>query len=260
MGQLISPVLGCSTDTAKGRRLRKRGQSLPILYVIENTAPQNPQVTRTQKYFFFIFFSTLRLSHLTHLTQLVNLLPQQLSAKNLKGVQRRMHFAHAAHLSSFSSSPFRFLIISSPSPHPHTRTNIRSLAPLSVTLHLFFLTHTTMVSSTSTEPTSGIKSPDTRPQLVHIPSMPSVRSTSSPTPSTASTSSALPETPVQEVIFRHGRVEDAPLMSEMQFSNYKHHYSKIVAKEFLDNLDYDEMARFHAKNMTRKNRFCLFVS
>lgn len=40
-------------------------------------------------------------------------------------------------------------------------------------------------------------------------------------------------------------------MTEMQFSNYLHHYRKFLPSSFLDNLNYQAMTDFHAKRMTR---------
>jgi hypothetical protein len=108
------------------------------------------------------------------------------------------------------------------------------------------------VSEKTTTTTPSLQSSEKQTQLVYIPSLPSVRFVSSLTPCTSSSSTHLSEKPVQEVIFRHGRVEDAPFMTEMQFSNYKYHYSHIMAKDVLDNLNHEDMTRFHANNMTRK--------
>ncbi|KAG0364140.1 hypothetical protein BC939DRAFT_477035 [Gamsiella multidivaricata] len=91
------------------------------------------------------------------------------------------------------------------------------------------------------------------PIPVHIPSRPSIRSTAS-FASTASTNSSssthLSEKPVETVTFRHGQVEDAALMTEMQFSNYLYHYRDIAPKIFLDTLDYSKMTTRHVKRMT----------
>ncbi|KAF9919676.1 hypothetical protein FBU30_010675 [Linnemannia zychae] len=89
--------------------------------------------------------------------------------------------------------------------------------------------------------------------LVNIPNRPSVRSVSSYS-SISSTetvsSSHLAANSVDDVVYRHGRIEDAPLMTEMQFSNYLFHYHKFLPRKFLDNLDYPAMTSFHAKRMT----------
>ncbi|KAF9576399.1 hypothetical protein EC968_008694 [Mortierella alpina] len=88
--------------------------------------------------------------------------------------------------------------------------------------------------------------------LVRIPSRPPIRSSSSHS-STASTESSastnLAPGPVQQVIFRHGRVEEAAAMTEMQFSNYLFHYHSILPKVFLDNLDYEQMTAIHVKKL-----------
>ncbi|KAF9374948.1 hypothetical protein CPB97_011804 [Podila verticillata] len=91
--------------------------------------------------------------------------------------------------------------------------------------------------------------------LVHIPSMPSIRSenlssSTSSLSSTTSSKSNLAERPVDAVIYRHGRVEDAPHFTEMQFSNYLFHYHSIAPKYFLDTLDYPAMTAKHAERMT----------
>ncbi|KAF9138268.1 hypothetical protein BG015_002444 [Linnemannia schmuckeri] len=87
--------------------------------------------------------------------------------------------------------------------------------------------------------------------LVNIPSRPSIRSASSlSVASSTDTVSSTTTTSVDEVVFRHGKVEDAALMTEMQFSNYHHHYRKILPSSFLDNLNYQAMTDFHAKRMT----------
>ncbi|KAG0018904.1 hypothetical protein BGZ81_010026 [Podila clonocystis] len=90
--------------------------------------------------------------------------------------------------------------------------------------------------------------------LVHIPSMPSIRSSENLSSSTSSASSAssksnLAEGPVDAVIYRHGRVEDASHMTEMQFSNYLFHYPGIAPQFFLDTLDYPAMTAKHAERM-----------
>lgn len=95
--------------------------------------------------------------------------------------------------------------------------------------------------------------------LVHIPSMPSIRSenlssSTSSLSSTTSSKSNLAERPVDAVIYRHGRVEDAPHFTEMQFSNYLFHYHSIAPKYFLDTLDYPAMTAKHAERMTRMFR------
>lgn len=95
--------------------------------------------------------------------------------------------------------------------------------------------------------------------LVHIPSMPSTRSenlssSTSSASSTTSSKSNQAERPVDAVIYRHGRVEDAPHFTEMQFSNYLFHYHSIAPKLFLDTLDYPAMNAKHAKRMTRMFR------
>ncbi|KAG0297397.1 hypothetical protein BGZ96_006577 [Linnemannia gamsii] len=87
--------------------------------------------------------------------------------------------------------------------------------------------------------------------LVNVPSRPSVRSASSFSSVTSANSvTSTTTTPVNEVVFRHGRVEDAALMTEMQFSNYNHHYRKILPSPWLDNLDSSAMDAFHTKRMT----------
>ncbi|KAF9275730.1 hypothetical protein BKA57DRAFT_463078 [Linnemannia elongata] len=87
--------------------------------------------------------------------------------------------------------------------------------------------------------------------LVNVPSRPSSRSASSfSSVSSADTVSSTTTTSVNEVVYRHGRVEDAALMTEMQFSNYLHHYRKFLPSSFLDNLNYQAMTDFHAKRMT----------
>ncbi|KAG0041575.1 hypothetical protein BGZ83_001629 [Gryganskiella cystojenkinii] len=111
---------------------------------------------------------------------------------------------------------------------------------------------TSLIERTSTSATLKSSETTSRAQLIHVPSLPSIRPASSPTPSSSSATSSsthLSEAPVQEITFRHGQVEDASLMTEMQFSNYKYHYSELVAKDFLDNLDFEAMSQFHAKNM-----------
>ncbi|KAI1304067.1 hypothetical protein EDD11_005241 [Mortierella claussenii] len=92
---------------------------------------------------------------------------------------------------------------------------------------------------------------------VKIPSRPSIRTaaSSSSNASTNSQSSSInladgSKASMNEVIFRHGRAGDAPLMTEMQFSNYHHHYHAIVPKVFLETLDYDAMTASHAARMT----------
>ncbi|KAF9295310.1 hypothetical protein BGZ74_010888 [Mortierella antarctica] len=84
--------------------------------------------------------------------------------------------------------------------------------------------------------------------LVHIPTLPSIRSSENLSSSTSSKSN-LAKGPVDAVIYRHGRVEDAPHMTEMQFSNYLFHYPGIAPKFFLDTLDYPAMTANHAKRM-----------
>ncbi|KAG0264377.1 hypothetical protein BGZ95_003604 [Linnemannia exigua] len=89
--------------------------------------------------------------------------------------------------------------------------------------------------------------------LVNVPSRPSVRSVSSfSSASSADTNSTshLISHPVDEVVFRHGKIEDAILMADMQFSNYRLHYHKFLPSRFLDSLNYPAMAAFHAKRMT----------
>ncbi|KAG0327287.1 hypothetical protein BG004_002797 [Podila humilis] len=93
--------------------------------------------------------------------------------------------------------------------------------------------------------------------FVHIPSMPPSRSSaSSPPTSTSSSSSTCTINPTTtttastNVIYRHGRVEDAPFMTEMQFSNYLHHYPGVAPQYFLDTLDYPAMTAKHTKRMT----------
>ncbi|KAF9291615.1 hypothetical protein BGZ68_003231 [Mortierella alpina] len=89
--------------------------------------------------------------------------------------------------------------------------------------------------------------------LVTIPSRPSIRSANSYSSTTSTESSAsssnLANGPVQQVIFRHGRVEEAAEMTEMQFSNYRFHYPGILPKPFLDNLDYAKMTAGHVKKL-----------
>ncbi|KAG9327098.1 hypothetical protein KVV02_008728 [Mortierella alpina] len=88
--------------------------------------------------------------------------------------------------------------------------------------------------------------------LVHIPSRPPIRSASSHSSTTSTESSAsrnLASGPVQQVIFRHGRVEEAAAMTDMQFSNYRFHYHSILPKPFLDNLDFKQMTAGHVKKL-----------
>ncbi|KAF9899279.1 hypothetical protein EC991_009212 [Linnemannia zychae] len=89
--------------------------------------------------------------------------------------------------------------------------------------------------------------------LVKIPTRPSIRSASSFSSASSAdsdSSSHLSSNPVDEVVFRHGKVEDASLMTEMQFSNYHFHYNKFLPSRFLDSLNYPAMTDFHAKRMT----------
>ncbi|KAF9112597.1 hypothetical protein BGX27_003135 [Mortierella sp. AM989] len=88
--------------------------------------------------------------------------------------------------------------------------------------------------------------------LVKIPSLPSIRSTTASPISTTSTdllSPGLSNGPVDNVIYRHGRVEDASLMTEMQFSNYHFHYHSFTPKTFRDTLDYPAMTASHTQRM-----------
>ncbi|KAF9434779.1 hypothetical protein BGZ76_007418 [Entomortierella beljakovae] len=112
-----------------------------------------------------------------------------------------------------------------------------------------------IIDSTSPTAPSTLKTKVTpTPHLVKIPLRPSIRSASgSSTPSSTTstlTSKHLSEGPVDSVIFRHGRVEDAPLMTEMQYSNYIYHYTEITAQKFRDSLDYPAMTAYHGKRMT----------
>ncbi|KAG0236967.1 hypothetical protein BGW42_002180 [Actinomortierella wolfii] len=54
---------------------------------------------------------------------------------------------------------------------------------------------------------------------------------------------------VGEIYYRHGRVEDSPTLTEIQYSNYRFHYSECAPREFLDNLDYPGMTAWHAERM-----------
>lgn len=96
--------------------------------------------------------------------------------------------------------------------------------------------------------------------LVHIPSMPSIRSEnlSCSTSSNTSLKSNLAERPIDAVIYRHGRVEDAPDFTDMQFSNYLFHYQGIAPKLFLDTLDYPAMTAKHAERMARMFQHNIF--
>ncbi|CAO3563229.1 unnamed protein product [Mortierella alpina] len=88
--------------------------------------------------------------------------------------------------------------------------------------------------------------------LVHIPSRPPIRSANSHSSTTSTDSSAssnLASGPVRQVIFRHGRVEEAAAMTEMQFSNYHFHYHSILPRAFLDNLDFEQMTAGHVKKL-----------
>ncbi|KAF9080838.1 hypothetical protein BGX29_001665 [Mortierella sp. GBA35] len=89
--------------------------------------------------------------------------------------------------------------------------------------------------------------------LVNVPSLPSIRSASSLSSASSThtvSSTHLSTKPVNEVVYRHGRVEDAPQMTDMQFSNYKYHYSTFLPSSFVDNLNYEAMTAFHAKRLT----------
>ncbi|KAF8932354.1 hypothetical protein BGZ58_007104 [Dissophora ornata] len=89
---------------------------------------------------------------------------------------------------------------------------------------------------------------------IHIPLCPPIRSAASvaSTSSRESSSSSvhLSERPVTEVTLRHGRVEDAPLLTDMQFSNYLYHYRGFASKAFFENMDHAAMTAHHIKRMT----------
>ncbi|KAF8986296.1 hypothetical protein BGZ46_006918 [Entomortierella lignicola] len=91
------------------------------------------------------------------------------------------------------------------------------------------------------------------PYLVKIPQRPSIRSVASSSSLESvdsSNSAALSKGPVDSVIYRHGRVEEAQEMTELQFSNYLFHYRSQIAKTYFDNLDYSGMTNYHATRMT----------
>ncbi|KAG0308112.1 hypothetical protein BGZ98_009008 [Dissophora globulifera] len=90
---------------------------------------------------------------------------------------------------------------------------------------------------------------------VHIPTLPPIRSTTSSrstssTSTTLSTVSHLSDRPIAEVTFRHGRVEDAPYLTDLQFSNYRYHYKALMGDSFLDRLVPEDMTKFHASRLT----------
>ncbi|KAF9353364.1 hypothetical protein BGX34_011624 [Mortierella sp. NVP85] len=96
---------------------------------------------------------------------------------------------------------------------------------------------------------AAIITSDTTP--INIPLRPRVRSVDSLTSiANDPSSSHISDKPIEEVFFRHGRVEDAPLMTKMQFSNYLYHYPGIAPKIFLDTLNSSAMTAYHVKRMT----------
>ncbi|KAF9192860.1 hypothetical protein BGZ51_004623 [Haplosporangium sp. Z 767] len=86
--------------------------------------------------------------------------------------------------------------------------------------------------------------------LIRVPSRPLIRSATLTPSADSSKPVHLADKPVEQVIFRHGRVDDAPLMTEMQFSNYWYHYPGICPQVFLDTLDHSKMTASHASRMT----------
>src|SRR5690554_5569082 len=87
--------------------------------------------------------------------------------------------------------------------------------------------------------------------LIRIPSRPPIRSATSTSSTSSSKSVNLADKTVEQVVFRHGRVDDAALMTEMQVSNYWHHYPGICPQVFLDTLDHPKMTAGHVSRMTR---------
>ncbi|KAG0268662.1 hypothetical protein DFQ27_006165, partial [Actinomortierella ambigua] len=125
-----------------------------------------------------------------------------------------------------------------------------------------------MTPTASTKPTSSTYSISavSKSEMIRVPSVPqglrrlpstasSTRSTESSASSQSAASSAQDTPPsealvkVGEIYYRHGRVEDSPLMTEIQFSNYRFHYSDCAPRVFLDNLDYPGMTAWHAERM-----------
>ncbi|KAF9579971.1 hypothetical protein BGW38_003557 [Lunasporangiospora selenospora] len=88
--------------------------------------------------------------------------------------------------------------------------------------------------------------PTSKDILISVPSRPVIRTDYSTVP----TASNLATTRVDDIVFRHGRVEDAQTMTEMQFSNYIYHYNDIAPRPFLDTLDHAAMAKNHVQRMT----------
>ncbi|KAF9419562.1 hypothetical protein BGZ94_009373 [Podila epigama] len=92
--------------------------------------------------------------------------------------------------------------------------------------------------------------------LINIPKVPSLSTVKGSSTDLTNATSALKQHQQQqqqqqqyEIVFRHGRVTDAPLMTELQFSNYFFHYSNIAPKVFLDNLNPTDMTNYHTVRM-----------
>ncbi|KAF9915257.1 hypothetical protein BX616_006554 [Lobosporangium transversale] len=105
------------------------------------------------------------------------------------------------------------------------------------------------VDNTLADPSNG--NSGTPSILITVPIRPPVRSAALSNVSTGASSSLtnLADGPVEKVIFRHGKAEDAALMTEMQFSNYILHYRGILPKGFFDSLDPVSMTGYHTKRM-----------
>ncbi|KAG0246466.1 hypothetical protein B0O80DRAFT_454166 [Mortierella sp. GBAus27b] len=99
---------------------------------------------------------------------------------------------------------------------------------------------------------TNVNSPVLETVLVNIPLRPRVRPAETSASDSANGSSLvhLSDKAVDDMIFRHGRVEDAAEMTEVQFSNYLYHYQGIAPKVHLETLDYGAMTAYHVKRMT----------
>jgi len=134
---------------------------------------------------------------------------------------------------------------------PRRRTQFLTSLPSLLLPTLLRLNINLILQGDTMTVSAAIITSDTTP--INIPLRPRVRSVDSLTSiaNDPSSSSHISDKPVEEVFFRHGRVEDAPLMTEMQFSNYLFHYPGIAPQVFLDTLNYSAMTAYHVKRMTR---------